>query len=86
MGTSIKNTILIIGLVLAHAAMAQSEGMATVKGGTYLPLYGVDSATVTVKDFMMDVYPVTNEEYLTYVKKYPEWQKSRAKRLFADGK
>ena len=85
MGTSIKNTILIIGLVLAHAAMAQSEGMATVKGGTYLPLYGVDSTPVTVKDFMMDVYPVTNEEYLTYVKKYPEWQKSRAKRLFADG-
>ena len=32
----------------------------------------------------MDVYPVTNQEYLAFVKAYPKWQRSSVKRLFAD--
>ncbi|MBU2905247.1 MULTISPECIES: formylglycine-generating enzyme family protein [Arenibacter] len=59
--------------------------MVTVKGGTYIPLYGVDSTAVTVDAFTMDVYPVTNKEYLKFVQEYPEWKKSKIKRLFADG-
>nr|WP_085499894.1 formylglycine-generating enzyme family protein [Arenibacter troitsensis] len=59
--------------------------MVTVKGGTYIPLYGVDSTAVTVDEFSMDVYPVSNKEYLEFVQEYPEWKKSKVKRLFADG-
>ncbi|WP_371824296.1 formylglycine-generating enzyme family protein [Lutibacter sp. A64] len=59
--------------------------MVLIKGGTYIPLYGRDSLTVTIGDFQMDVYPVTNEEYLQFVKKYPKWQRSNVKSLFADG-
>jgi formylglycine-generating enzyme len=32
----------------------------------------------------MDVYPVTNSEFLEFVIANPGWQKSKAKRLFAD--
>ncbi|MDL5514103.1 formylglycine-generating enzyme family protein [Arenibacter sp. M-2] len=59
--------------------------MVTVQGGTYIPLYGVDSTAVTVETFSMDIYPVTNREYLQFVLEYPEWKKSKVKRLFADG-
>lgn len=70
--------------IVVHTATAQVEGMATVKGGTYIPLYGTDSTAVTIKNFMMDTYPVTNSDYLTFVKKYPKWKRSEIKRLFAD--
>ncbi|WP_097046938.1 formylglycine-generating enzyme family protein [Flagellimonas pacifica] len=58
--------------------------MVEIKGGIYIPLYGRDSLKVTISDFYMDVYPVTNQEYLEFVKEYPKWQKSKVKKLFAD--
>ena len=82
------NTILrlTIGVFLFFTIQAncQSE-MVLIKGSTYIPLYGRDSLPVTINDFQMDVYPVTNEEYLQFVKKYPKWQRSNVKSLFADG-
>lgn len=65
-------------------AYCQSK-MVPIKGGTYTPLYGRDSLKVTISDFEMDVYPVTNKEYLGFVKKHPKWQRSQVKKLFADG-
>ncbi len=61
-----------------------AETMVQIKGGIYLPLYSLDSQKIVVKNFYMDVYPVTNADYLLFVKKYPEWKKKRVKRLFAD--
>jgi formylglycine-generating enzyme required for sulfatase activity len=58
--------------------------MATIKGGTYTPLYGRDSLQVTIANFKMDVYPVTNQEYLEFVTKNPKWKKSKVIRLFTD--
>src|SRR5690606_12187609 len=63
---------------------AQSEGMVFIKGSRYIPLYGRDSTVVEVKDFEMDIYPVTNAEFVDFVKKYPTWQKSNAIKLFVD--
>lgn len=77
-------TITIYSFV-AHTGTAQTENMVAVKGGTYIPLYGTDSTSVTIADFSIDVYPVTNDDYLVFVKEHPEWQKSKVKRLFADG-
>ncbi len=59
--------------------------MVPIKGGTYTPLYGRDSLQVTISDFEIDVYPVTNNEYLKFVKKHPKWQRSKVKKIFADG-
>lgn len=63
----------------------QSEGMVRLKGSRYIPLYGREGTVVAVEDFDLDVYPVTNKDYMDFVKKYPQWQKSNVKKLFADG-
>lgn len=75
----------ICGLILLNSALAscQSE-MVSIKGGEYIPLYGRDSMKVSINDFLMDVYPVTNEEYLKFVKENPKWKKSNVISLFAD--
>lgn len=64
--------------------LSQTSEMVTIKGGEYIPLYGRDSATVKVTSLQMDVYPVTNAQFLNFIKKYPKWQKSKVKALFAD--
>lgn len=75
-----------IVLILFHMfSYGQSEGMVRIEGARYIPLYGRDSTVVEVKDFDLDVYPVTNSEYLDFVREYPKWQKSKAKAIFADG-
>ncbi len=67
-------------------ARAQAQDlMEKINGGTYSPLYGVDSTAVTIDDFFMDIYPVTNDDYLEFLREYPPWRKSQVKRLFADG-
>lgn len=58
--------------------------MAMVKGGVYLPLYGAEGKLVKIEPFQMDVFPVTNTDYLKFVQENPEWKKSNIKALFAD--
>lgn len=58
--------------------------MVPIQGDTYIPLYGRDSLQVTISDFDMDVYPVTNKEYLQFVKDHPKWRRSAILKLFAD--
>ena len=58
--------------------------MVQIKGGEYVPLYGRNDAKVSIDDFLMDVYPVTNKEFLDFVKKHSNWQKSKAIKLFVD--
>lgn len=71
-------------LVFQTMLFAQSEGMVSIKGSRYIPLYGRESTVVEVKDFEMDKYPVTNAEYANFVKQYPKWQKSKSLKLFVD--
>ena len=59
--------------------------MALIGPGKYIPLYGSDSAEVTVKSFMMDVTPVTNEQFLAFVKSNPQWRRSVILKIFGDG-
>lgn len=76
---------LTIGMMLFFTIQANCQSkMVLIKGSTYIPLYGRDSLPVTINDFQMDIYPVTNEEYLEFVKKNPKWQRSNVKSLFAD--
>ncbi|MDG1309892.1 MAG: formylglycine-generating enzyme family protein [Flavobacteriaceae bacterium] len=70
-------------LFFCLTANCQSK-MVLIKGGTYTPLYGRDSLKVTVSDFKMDVYPVTHEQFLEFIKKTPKWKRSTIKKLFAD--
>jgi len=80
--------IYILGLVVLFLHFAegygQALGMMKVLGGAYTPLYGQNGTLVEVSDFWMDVYPVTNEQYLEFVQKEENWQRSNVKRLFAE--
>ncbi len=58
--------------------------MVFIQGGRYVPLYGKQGKPVTVANFYMDVYPVTNENFAAFVQKNKRWQKSEIKRIFAD--
>ncbi len=60
------------------------HNMVFIKGGTYVPLYSLDSGKVEVKSFYMDKFPVTNAEYENFVKRYPQWQRNKVKPIFAD--
>ncbi|WP_370103954.1 SUMF1/EgtB/PvdO family nonheme iron enzyme, partial [Winogradskyella sp.] len=62
----------------------QTEDMALIEGSRYIPLYGRDSTVVEVKDFKMDKYPVTVEDFELFVKENPKWRKSNAIKLFTD--
>ncbi len=72
-----------IATMIQSQAYSQSGSMVEVRGGEFLPLYGTKTE-VPVEDFKMDVYPVTNAEFLKFVEDNPRWRKSRVKKLFAD--
>jgi formylglycine-generating enzyme required for sulfatase activity len=61
--------------------------MALVPDGFYTPLFAsaADTNKVAVKSFYLDRLPVSNADYLEFVRANPKWRKSSVKRLFADG-
>ncbi|WP_319800213.1 formylglycine-generating enzyme family protein [Flavobacterium sp. N2820] len=61
------------------------EDMVTIGAGSYVPLYGTaDKKPVKIQSFFLDVYPVTNQDYLEFTKLNPNYRKSKIKRLFAN--
>jgi formylglycine-generating enzyme len=72
-----------IGILIQSQAFGQSGSMVKIEGGEFIPLYGTKTA-VKIDDFYMDVYPVTNAEFLEFVIKNPRWKRSKVKKLFAD--
>jgi formylglycine-generating enzyme required for sulfatase activity len=87
-GNNIIRCLLLFGMGFSAAAFAQrypsGSEMAKVAGGSFIPLYSKDIQAVEVKGFEMDIYPVTNADFLEFVRKNPDWARSSVKRLFAD--
>lgn len=83
MKTILRSIICVLFLWMWNAN-CQSE-MVSIKGGTYTPLYGRDSLQVIIADFKMDIYPVTNQEFVAFLKENPRWKRSQVKKIFADG-
>jgi len=77
-------SILILSLIPFIGFSQESTEMKQINGGTFVPLYGSNESDVYVRDFMLDVYPVTNQQYLDFVKEHPKWQRSAVIPLFAD--
>lgn len=67
-------------------APAKPAGMVLVPAGVYRPLFrGVgEPAAEPVKEFHMDVEPVTNADFLEFVRENPKWRRSQVKRIFAE--
>lgn len=82
-----KTRILILLIVSALAAKdshAQS-GMVKIPGGTYLPFFRLpNTAPFQLHSYLMDETPVTNADFLEFVKANPQWRRSKVSRLFAD--
>ncbi|MDN3492273.1 formylglycine-generating enzyme family protein [Winogradskyella bathintestinalis] len=77
-------SLFIMCVMVQSPLFGQAEDMVLIEGSRYIPLYGRDSTVVEVKDFKMDIYPVTSQEYEMFVEKYPKWRKSNALKLFTD--
>ncbi|MEX2205376.1 MAG: formylglycine-generating enzyme family protein [Myxococcota bacterium] len=59
--------------------------MAAVPGGRYTAFYPVKGeAPQEVAPFWLDERPVTNAEYLQFVREHERWRRSRVTRLFAE--
>jgi len=58
--------------------------MVSIPGGWYQPFFGQDSTLVKVEPFLLDEHPVTNEDFLRFVKVNPQWRKSAVKSIFTD--
>lgn len=65
---------------------ALPSGMALIPSGIYRPLIksSTDASEVPVKAFYLDVVPVSNRDYLEFVRANPRWRRSQVSRLFAD--
>ena len=89
--------LIVIGLGSSAAALAPArDGMVRIPAGSYVPFLGerdpdappgvvaIVRAAVSVGAFLLDVHPVTNAEFLEFVKRNPRWSRSRVPALFAD--
>lgn len=90
--------VALIGLaVMCLRAEAQAEpapptpasvppGMAVIPAGVFKPLFRGENELkeITVKPFLLDILPVTNQDFLEFVRANPKWRRSQVKRLFAD--
>jgi formylglycine-generating enzyme required for sulfatase activity len=85
------NIALLILLALCSMTQAQSKKssageMAFIGGGKYTPLYGSskNGISINVEPFYIDKYPVTNEQFLKFIRSNPKWRRSNVKNIFAD--
>jgi sulfatase modifying factor 1 len=80
----------VIGLVLVLAGggalAAAPGGMARLGPGSLRPVYAPDPSTTTIAvgAFELDRMPVTNGEFLAFVRAHPQWQRDRVAHVFAD--
>ena len=74
------------GLLLLAFASVASANPVPVGPGTYRPTFPASpsEAAVPVAKFWLDRDPVTNTQFLAFVRAKPEWRRDRVKQLRAD--
>lgn len=76
---------MVLSVFVFNLNAQNSSQMVLIPSGYYEPLYTNDiGEKEKVEKFYLDVYSVTNEEYLEFVKANPKWSKSKIKKIFAD--
>jgi formylglycine-generating enzyme required for sulfatase activity len=67
-------------------ADAPRTASVVIPTGTYRPLFPVppNETTVDVPAFRLDKTPVTNREFLAFVRMHPEWRRDRVEPVFAE--
>lgn len=81
----LKQTAILSALMLAPAFVL-ADDTALIEAGNFesvLPLTE-DNAPVAIEAFRLDRTPVTNEDFLAFVTRNPEWRRGETVSLFAD--
>lgn len=78
--------VLLLGLLLAGPTLAADY--APLPGGRFASVLPADGKTAPaiLEPFRLRTEPVTNAEFLAFVKRHPEWQRDRVPSVFADGR
>lgn len=87
MKTTFYFVLIIFAMQLRVTAQVQASfpRMIKIPAGNYKPFYKRKGENaVKINSFYLDVYAVTNEQFLQFVKANPQWSKSKVSRLFAD--
>ena len=81
-----KVAIIISAFCLLAAIHENLRPNVKIDGGEFVPLYGVTAVNQKFKvaPFRLDIAPVTNQEFLAFVKKHPEWKPRTQAKLLAD--
>ncbi len=76
----------LLGSVIHAQVQTAPPGMAVIPGGVYYPAFvsAAEPKSLPVSPFLLDVAPVSNAEFLDFVREHPQWRRSQVKRLFAD--
>ena len=71
---------------LDYSTGLKARERVNISGGKFTPLYGLPKGvpSITVHTFKIDKYPVTNQDFHTFVLAKPEWSKQQVLALFAD--
>lgn len=65
--------------------ISSDKNMVKIPGGSYESFIGKDSGrVVTVQPFYIDETPVTQQEYLQFLKANPQWSKSNVLKIYSD--
>ncbi|HJS21228.1 MAG TPA: formylglycine-generating enzyme family protein [Steroidobacteraceae bacterium] len=68
---------------VAALPVAEQVTLPAAQFSSTLP-QGEDQAEVEIRSFRLDRHPVTNGEFLEFVRANPQWRRDRIARLFAD--
>ena len=81
-----RRLFLLLIAAISSWSDAAPAGMSTVPAGTYIPAFRAPngSAAIAVPAFYLDIYPVTNREFLDFVAANPRWKRSAVKPSLAD--
>ena len=84
--TLMKLTGILALIVFAGSAIGEPVAMKQIPRGQYRPLFRgeKDAKEIEVSAFLLADRPVTNAEFLIFVRENPKWRRSAVKRLFAD--
>ncbi len=77
---------MVLTMIGPVCAAEPPAGMARIPAGTWQPIFrtGGDAKEAAVPAFWLDILPVTNADYLEFVRANPRWRRSQIKRLFAE--
>lgn len=78
--------LLLLGLLLAGPTLAADYR--PLPGGRFASVLPADgkSAPAILEPFRLRTEPVTNAEFLVFVRHHPEWRRDRVPSVFADGR